>query len=139
MKKKWKKGIPRKEKHELKTRKGGSCKDKSTKNFHKRIAISTGAKLQSRGYFGEFKDVTKGSWRKSSWDQFDKRAHVFICLDLLFPLSSFLIFTPSCMFEPYSFSRINHYFIFFETLIEIHNWAFMHYCKRFRGQWKRNS
>ena len=52
-----KKGIPRKEKHELKTRKGGSCKDKSMKGFHKRMMILTGAKLQSRGYSGEFKDA----------------------------------------------------------------------------------
>ena len=60
-KKNGKRGIPRKEKHELKTRKGGLCKDKSMKGFHRRMAISTRAKLQSRGYFGEFKDVTKGS------------------------------------------------------------------------------
>ena len=52
-----KKGIPRKEKHELKTRKGGSCKDKLMKGFHRGMAISTGAKLQSRGLFGEFKDA----------------------------------------------------------------------------------
>ena len=51
---------------------------------------------------------------------------------------NFLIFTPPCMLEPYSFSKINHYFLFFETLLEIHNWAFMHYCKRFRGQWKNS-
>ena len=39
------------------------------------------------------KTFTNGSLWKSSWDQFDKRAQVFICLDILFPLSSFLIFT----------------------------------------------
>ena len=136
--KKRNKSIPRKEKHGLKTRKGGSCEDRSMKGFHRGMAISTGAKLQSRGYFGEFEDVTKSSLWKSSWDQFDKRAQMFICLDILFPLSFFLIFTPPCMFEPYSLSWKNHYFLFFETLLEIHNWAFMHYCKRFRGQWKNS-
>ena len=34
-----KKGIPRKKKHELKIRKGGSCKDKSMKGFHRRMTI----------------------------------------------------------------------------------------------------
>ena len=52
-----KNGILRKKKHELKTRKGGSCKDKSMKGFHRRITILIGAKLQSRGYFREFKDA----------------------------------------------------------------------------------
>ena len=85
------------------------------------------------------KTFTNGSLWKSSWDQFDKRAHVFICLDILFPLSSFLIFTPTSHVWALFFSIINHYLFFFETLLEIHNWAFMHYCKRFRGQWKRNS
>ena len=85
------------------------------------------------------KTFTNGSLWKSSWDQFDKRAQVFICLDILFSLSSFLIFTPTLHVWALFFSRINHYFLFFETLLEIHNWAFMHYCKRFRGQWKRNS
>ena len=85
------------------------------------------------------KTLTNGSLWKSYWDQFDKRAHVFICLDILFSLSSFLIFTPTLHVWALFFPRINHYFLFFETLLEIHNWAFMHYCKRFRGQWKRNS
>ena len=52
-----KKGILRKNEHELKTRKGGPCKDKSMKGFHKRMTILTRAKLQSRGYSGEFKDA----------------------------------------------------------------------------------
>ena len=52
-----KKGIPRKEKHELKTRKGGSCEGKSMKGFHRRMTISTRTKLQSRRYSEEFKDV----------------------------------------------------------------------------------
>ena len=85
------------------------------------------------------KTLTNGSSWKSSWDQFDKKAHVFICLDILFSLSSFLTFTPTLHVWALFFSRINHYYLFFETLLEIHNWAFMHYCKRFRGQWKRNS
>ena len=85
------------------------------------------------------KTLTNGLFWKSSWDQFDKRAHVFICLDICshFHLSWYL--PQPCMFWALFFSKINHYFLFSETLLEIHNRAFMHYCKRFRGQWKRNS
>ena len=137
--KKMKKSIPRKEKHELKPERAVRAKINQWRVSTKKWWFRLGQSRNQDDISENSKSLTNGSLWKSSWDQFDKRAHVFICLDILFPFSSFLIFTSPCMFEPYSFSRINHYFLFFETLFEIHNWAFMHYCKRFRGQWKRNS
>ena len=96
-----KRGIPRKKKHELKTRKGGSCKDKSMKGFHKRMTISTGGKIAIKKIFWRIQRRLLMAHGENHFEI--KRAQVFICLDILFPLSSFLIFTPPCMFEPYFF------------------------------------
>ena len=137
--KKWKKASQEKRSTSWKPEKAVRAKMNQWRIFTEEWRFRLGQSCDQKGIPKSSKTFTKGSLWKSSWDQFDKRAHVFICLDILFPLSSFFIFTLPCMFELYSFSRINHYFLFFETLLEIHNWAFMHHCKRFRGQWKRNS
>ena len=134
------KGIPRKEKHELKTRRGGSCKDKSMKGFRRRMTISTGGKAAIKRIFQRIQrrllkahcenhlkiNLIKEPMCSFVWI-FCSHFHLSWHLPHLACLSLIL------------FSRINHYFLFFEILLEIHNWAFMHYCKRFRGQWKRNS
>ena len=82
------------------------------------------------------KMLTSGSLWKSSWDHLIRKP---MCpfVWIIVPTFIFLDIYPNLAWLNLFFSRINHYFLFFETLLGIHNWAFMHYCKRFRGQWKK--